>query len=63
MKKPRGWTGKNGDKYYTKSTHYGLKYMCSECGRQVLGVLNQERMHWRDCIRLQPTEPAKESEG
>ncbi len=35
--KPSGWRGKKIDRYWTKGTAYGVKYMCSECGRQQLG--------------------------
>jgi hypothetical protein len=59
IKKPSGWVGKRTDMVFTKNTQYGVKYMCTDCGRQVLGVTHTKYMHRKTCCRLTIVEPDK----
>lgn len=54
VRKPSGWKGKKADLFWTKDSAYGVKYMCSFCGRAQLGMSygNNERHHWRECSYL-----------
>ena len=56
-RKPRGWI--EGTRFYTKDSKYGLKYKCTECGREALGFTHgtDERHHWDKCARLAKKEP------
>ena len=53
VKKPSGWKDKGGfggDKYYTKDTKYGVKYMCKFCGKSNVGIdFSGRHMHWKSC--------------
>jgi len=53
--RPSGW--KASGKWWTKPSKYGLRYMCSECGKQALGlsVPDDRRHHWSWCSRLRKT--------
>lgn len=54
--KPSGWKGKKDDDFWTKDSKYGVRYMCSTCGRQVLGR-SLHRMHYGWCEK-KPSEEA-----
>lgn len=45
------WRGKKTDTFWTKSTRYGQRYKCSECGKDSLGLRGPARMHWNWCSR------------
>ena len=52
--KPRGWSGNSFSRYWTKATLHGVKYMCTDCGRETLGYARNDdrRHHWSDCPRI-----------
>jgi hypothetical protein len=55
--KPSGWKGKRTDRFWTKDSVYGVRYMCSDCGRDALGSIGGLSMHamnhhhWSTCPR------------
>lgn len=57
LTKPRGWTGKKWDRYWRKSTAYGTRSMCSDCGHEALGWAcdTDRKWHRADCPRIQGT--------
>ena len=42
--KPSGYTGKRTDRYWSKHTRYGWRYMCSKCGGWAVGTTNPLKM-------------------
>ena len=61
--KPSGWKGAKGSPYWQKSTAYGVRSMCSTCGKEVLGWASDSdrRYHWGFCPRV--SGPRKEWKG
>lgn len=54
-KRPKGWKGWIGDPFWTKNLAAGVRYKCSTCGREQLGLYNSGRdpkHHWNWCSRL-----------
>lgn len=41
--KPSGWKGLKTDAYWTKDSKYGVRYMCSTCGRQSSAWIRKSR--------------------
>jgi hypothetical protein len=55
MKRPSGWKGNPGDKFWTKDSKFGVKYKCQECGKECLGTYCKDDFHHhkKDCPRLE----------
>jgi hypothetical protein len=49
--KPPGWKGIREDPYWTKDTKYGVRYKCSACGREALGIRYgiMSHNHYKTC--------------
>jgi hypothetical protein len=50
--KQPGWKGKKNDLYWTKDSAYGVRYKCSFCGKEKLGMSTSqtsEAMHTKEC--------------
>ena len=61
LPKPSGWTGAKDDAFWTKSSAYGQRYKCSECGRDVLATSGDKaRMHFSKCSQYPPPPTAEE---
>jgi hypothetical protein len=55
LNKPIGWKGKKTDQWWTNDSAFGVRYMCSDCGRKTLGIVWGEasrQMHYKDCPRI-----------
>ena len=54
VSKPSGWKGKKDDRYWHKTTAYGVRSMCTSCGRETPGWAHDERRrdHRDDCPRI-----------
>ncbi len=61
--KPSGWKGKKGDRYWHKDSAYGVRSICSDCGKETLGWANDfdQKYHWSTCLRV--AGPRKEWRG
>lgn len=53
--KPSGWKGRKGDNYWHKDTTYGVKSMCSDCGKESSGYGSDDDRfsHTNACPRIQ----------
>jgi hypothetical protein len=61
-KKPKGWKGRVGDRFWTKNLAAGVRYKCSSCGREQLGLYNggnDPKHHWKGCSRLMGADNAR----
>lgn len=51
--KPSGWKGKKEYPFWTKDSVYGMKYKCSACGKEVLGVSGDPlHNHYENCPKI-----------
>jgi len=55
-KKPSGW--KEDGKFWVKSSTYGQRYMCPECGKLALGTTfrDDSHHHRKSCPRFKGDE-------